>query len=186
MKVLFFVSLTVFLMSFACTPPRHSMHSWDYVQHQNVYDAARTGNLDDIKALYLIDNDTISVADERGFTPLILAAYHDQEKVIDFLLEKEVEIDNEKQTQTALQGSCYKGYSSIAKKLLEAGAHPNYKDLNGMTALHYAVQFGHTSIVKELIKHNADPALKDNNGVSPIDIAKQQDDAGMLAILGVK
>lgn len=186
MKTLIIASASILLMSFACSRLSRDFIENNKIELDNIYDSSRKGDLENIKKLYKIDSDTISKADERGFTPLILATYHNNENVVDFLIEKKVEIDNADQIQTALQGASYKGYSSIAKKLLNAGAHPNYTDMNGMTALHYAVQFGHSDIVKELIKYNADPSIKDDNGVTPIDIAKQKDDSGMLSILGIK
>ena len=186
MKTLIFAFTAVLLMSFACSRISSDFIEYSKIEKDNVYDSSRKGDLENIKKLYKINADTISKADERGFTPLILAVYHNNENVVDYLLEKKVEIDNENQTQTALQGASYKGYTSIAKKLLEAGAHPDYTDTNGMTALHYAVQFGHTAIVKELVKYNANPKIKDNNGVTPIDIAKLKDDSGMLALMGIK
>ena len=51
-------------------------------------------------------------------------------------------------------------YASIVNILLKAGADPNGRSLNGLTAIHYAVQRDCLGVVQILLKNKANPNLK--------------------------
>ena len=52
--------------------------------------------------------------------------------------------------------------------LLELGANPNWKDKDGLTALHYAVLIENEEIIELLLEHNADVNAQDNEGETPL------------------
>jgi ankyrin repeat protein len=65
---------------------------------------------------------------------------------------------------TALQLAAVTGHSEVARVLLEKGADPKLKDIDGKTALHTATLKGHEAVVRQLIEKGADLKLTDNLG----------------------
>lgn len=52
----------------------------------------------------------------------------------------------------------------IIRALLEIGANPNAKDINGVTPVLFAADVGRVDILEELIEHDGDIHHRDNNG----------------------
>ena len=73
---------------------------------------------------------------------------------------------------TALMGVCFKGYTEVAKKLIDKGADLNVRNSMGSTALIYAVTFDNPEISKLLLQNGADASLKDGRGNTAQDYAK--------------
>ncbi|WP_261387442.1 ankyrin repeat domain-containing protein [Chitinophaga pinensis] len=76
---------------------------------------------------------------------------------------------------TALMGVCFKGYTEIAKILLEHGAAVDAENGNGATALTFAATFGRNELIPLLLSHGASPLKKDKFGRNPIDYALLQE-----------
>ena len=55
--------------------------------------------------------------------------------------------------------------------LLELGADPNLRDVNGRTVLHLAVDEQDLDTVMQLLIYAADPNMADNRGVYPLHLA---------------
>ena len=68
--------------------------------------------------------------------------------------------------RTALSWAAEAGNKAIVKQLLEKGADPEAKDLNGQTPLFYAV--GNIEVVKLLLEKGANPESKDRYGRTPL------------------
>ena len=68
----------------------------------------------------------------------------------------------------ALHYASIKGFPSVAKMLIEAGAQVNALSTYGQTALKWAVQNGRTEVVRELLAAGADPLLEDSWGVTAL------------------
>lgn len=137
--------------------------------------AVRSGNVDALKGLVLYNPDLVNTYDERGFPPIVLAAYNDQSEMVQFLLNHGAIIDaRDNSGNTALMGVCFKGYLNIAKLLIDAGADVNAQNLNGATALTFACSFNRKEMAELLIGNNADPTLKDSRGNTPADHARMQ------------
>lgn len=157
-----------------------------FLNAQNIFDAARSGDVKTAKKLFTENPQTINDKDETGYTPLVLAAYHNQEDFVKFLIKSEVELKTLQNTSTALQAASYKGYCSIVKRLLEYGADPNLVDANGTSPLLYAVQFNHPECVEHLMKNGADVYYKDPNGVDALNMAKQFNNSELIELLTVE
>lgn len=137
----------------------------------NVFDACRSGNLADLEKLYKEDPSVISKKNEAGYPPIILAAYHGREKVVKFLLDKNVNINEASDYGTPLMAAVVKGSETIVKLLLDKKANTDITDINGFTALHYATQFKRVEIIALLIQAGADYKLKDGKNKSSYDYA---------------
>jgi cytohesin len=60
------------------------------------------------------------------------------------------------------------GHDIILQALLEAGANPNVRCKQQLTALHYAIQGGEVFSTKTLLRYGADPSAKDEQGWMPL------------------
>jgi len=152
-------------------------------QEKNVFDTARFGTVTEMEQLMKTDANTINAIDENGFTPLILAAYRNNEAVVRFLAPKVTTIDHNCKSGTALTASSYKGLTSVVKVLLENKANPNIADTNGTTALIYATLAKNVEIINLLLKHGANKAHKDNRGNSALEYALISNNEKLINLL---
>lgn len=60
------------------------------------------------------------------------------------------------------------GHDIILQALLEAGANPNVRCKQQLTALHYAIQGREVFSTKTLLRYGADPSAKDEQGWMPL------------------
>lgn len=150
---------------------------------QNVFEAARSGDVARIEFLMTLNPDTISTYNENGFSPLIIASYRNQVKVVEFLLSKGVDVNADSPEGTALIGSCYKGNIEIAKLLLEHKATINAQNEQGTTPLIFAVQGNNVSLVSLLVTSGANKEMKEKSGRTAMDYAKEKQNQEILDIL---
>ncbi|WP_288388712.1 ankyrin repeat domain-containing protein [uncultured Alteromonas sp.] len=152
----------------------HAQSSIDDLK-AHYFDAAREGNVELLQAFYQAGLDG-NVADEKGYTALILAAYHGHNDAVSYLLGKEninaCQEDNK--GNTALMGAIFKGHLSVARKLMFAQCNIDETNSQGQTALMFASLFDRQSLVNELIEQGANPQHKDLAGNSVADIALSQ------------
>jgi ankyrin repeat protein len=167
--------IVILLISYA------SLHA-----QKNVFDACRTGTVEEISKLYNENPDIVNKVNDAGYTPLILACYHGNEPVVKFLIEKVKDINASSNYGTALMSAVVNGNISITKLLLDKNADVNFSDSNGTTALHYAVMFKNIELIMLLINAKADKTLKDNKQKSALDYAKIANDEKINTILNNK
>ncbi|SFM98063.1 hypothetical protein SAMN05216516_101640 [Izhakiella capsodis] len=129
-----------------------------------LWDAARTGNngvIDDfIAARY-----NLNVQDERGYTAVILAAYHGHRATVENLLNAGADpCLRDKRGNTALMGAIFKGEVKIAGQLITAKCNPDTRNNAGQTAAMYAALFQRHSLLEQLKAKGADMNATDVNG----------------------
>jgi ankyrin repeat protein len=152
-------------------------------QAKDVFDTARRGTVDEMKALMAIKKDTINAVNNMGFTPLILACYRGNTEVAEFLIKNVKDVDYGSSSGTALASVAVKGNNRLAKALLEKGANPNVADATGITPLIYATQFENIELMKLLLSYKANKKQTDKEGKTPYDYAvftKNQDVINLL------
>lgn len=150
----------------------------------DIFDACRQGKLAIVKAAYAQNPAILDSSNYRGHTPLILAVYNNQPTIVKFLLAHKVNAKiQDKSGNTALMGAVFRGYLPYVEQLITAGAPVDQKNYNGATALTFAATFGRVKIAKVLLKNGANPLLPDARSQSPIDYAKNQNNAPMIALL---
>jgi ankyrin repeat protein len=140
-------------------------------QQKDVFDTARSGTMEEMKALMQKNKDTINALNPMGFSPLILACYRGNTQVADYLAKHVKDINYNSSNGTALAAASVKGYTALVKVLLENKANPNIADASGMTPLLYATQFENKEIIQLLLQYKADKKMADNEGKSPMDYA---------------
>lgn len=58
--------------------------------------------------------------------------------------------------------------SECAQMLLKSGAHPNVKQLDGQTPLHFAARIGKVEMIRLMLEHGADPQIKSDVCISKL------------------
>ena len=148
------------------------------------FDAAREGDSAMLGAFYQAGLD-VNVADEKGYTALILAAYHGHTGTVNFLISKAnanpCQEDN--RGNTALMGAIFKGHVSVAKQLVFADCDIDEENEQGQTALMFASLFDRQEIINTLIDKGANPAHMDKAGNSVADIALSQGNYELAKVL---
>lgn len=149
----------------------------------DIFDASRKGQLNEVISIYSKTPDVINLNNEEGYSPLILACYHDNEEVVSFLVDKVSDINGTSNYGTPLMAAVVKGNLNIMEMLLDRKAETNIADANGTTALHYAVMFKNYEAIKLLIEADADLKIKDNRGQSALDYAAIYNDKKLNNLL---
>jgi ankyrin repeat protein len=151
---------------------------------KDYYEAAKVGNVTVLREEFKAGV-PIGIADSRGYTALIYAAYYGQEDTVDFLLEQGADpCQKDLRGNSALMGAIFKGNFRIALRLMNTACSVNTKNHAEQTALMYASLFGRKDIAEKLIERGADKSLMDQNGFSAKSLAVSQGNDEMLDVLG--
>lgn len=174
------------------------------------FDAIRAGNHDEVERLLLLDGGLIH-AKEKGLSPVLVAAYHLEPNLADFLADKTVTLNIFEAAATGrtthlvrllarnpdlvnafaddgfqpLGLACFFGHLEAADYLVRAGASintPSNNELNA-TPLQSAVAGGHAPIVKMLLKSGAQPNVRERGGVTPLHAAAINGDTESIQLL---
>jgi len=147
-------------------------------------DACRRGDMGDVAKMCELFPELINESDNKGFTPLIIAAYNNQSDIIELLLQHGADSNiGDHNGNTALMGAVFKGYDPIVYKLLDAGADPNRQNAQGATALTFAATFHRNQVAQRLLQAGADKSIADRFGKTPLDHARIQDNETLVQLL---
>jgi serine/threonine-protein phosphatase 6 regulatory ankyrin repeat subunit B len=130
----------------------------------------------------------VNETDERVRTAFLVAAWRGRKRIVEVLLEQEVDVDTTVPTTkfggwTALIAVSVQGNPDIVKLLLDNGADMNAKDEKGNTALFHASGRGHAEIVEMLLDNEADMNAKDKNGQTALIEASEKGHAEIVVML---
>ena len=140
----------------------------------SLHNAAVVGNLNMVELL-IEKGASVNIADSKyNKTALHYAALYGKESIVNALLEAKGIDVNAKDDRGCipLHSVAQKGYTNIAKALIEHGADINTKSEHNLTPLHYAARGGHLDIIKLLVEKGADIKVLSTDGKTPLDIAK--------------
>ncbi|RXM31229.1 Ankyrin repeat domain-containing protein 27 [Acipenser ruthenus] len=125
--------------------------------------------------------------DDRGYTPLHIAAICGQSSLIDLLVSKGAVVNaTDYHALTPLHLSCQKGFQSGTLLLLHYKASTNMQDINGNTPLHLACMYGHEDCVKALVYYDAHSCrldIQNDKGDTPLHIAARWGYEGVIEVL---
>ncbi|XP_070195077.1 transient receptor potential cation channel subfamily A member 1-like isoform X2 [Littorina saxatilis] len=112
-----------------------------------VHFAAAQGNLDMIKLMHSLQEEnfmtSLYICDAMNMTPLHRAALFNHKAVVEFLLEKGVDINSKDDTgRTPLLLAASKGCWDTVQVLVGGGADVRVRDRNSQNFLHLAIRFG--------------------------------------------
>ncbi|MHC4269709.1 MAG: ankyrin repeat domain-containing protein [Planctomycetota bacterium] len=125
---------------------------------------------------YLLDKGAnYNGLDDRGNTPLTLAAEFKHPEIIELLEQYGAEpLDDSINEQIILISAARRGDLAAVKQSLSDGALVNGKNQSGETALTVAIREGRLTVVEELLSSGADPNLSGpyiGLGYSPLHLA---------------
>lgn len=141
---------------------------------QDVFEAARTGNVKRLKELIALKKDTISALNDRGFDPLMIACYRGQTTCAKFLLQNGADVNRPSAEGSALQAACYQNNTELAVLLIKKGADLNVQGPDGNTALMYAVLNQNEKLVKTLVKAGSDLTKRNTDNQTAYSLATTQ------------
>ena len=150
------------------------------ISANNVYDCTGKNRIEIVKLLLEAGADP-NIQTLNGDTPLIEASQRKymEEEIISLLLSYKADSNIKRNKRnlitsrpqydwTALIYAANEGLTKVVSLLLKAGANPNIKDDDGVTALNKAALKGYTEIVSLLLKAGANPNIKVKNGVTAL------------------
>ncbi|KAI9859796.1 MAG: hypothetical protein M1813_006513 [Trichoglossum hirsutum] len=109
---------------------------------------------------------SLLVKTKEGQTPLILAAEHGLDEIVQ-LMAKSIELDiTDDMGQSALHKAAKNGYTSIVK-LLVPKANLTQSDNGGYAPLNLAAESGKLEVIKVLLENGADPTRTTDMGRTP-------------------
>ncbi|XP_078253613.1 ankyrin repeat domain-containing protein 12 isoform X2 [Rhinoraja longicauda] len=116
--------------------------------------------------------DKVNKRNERGETPLHMAAIRGETKQVKELISQGADVNvKDFADWTPLHEACNLGYYEVAKQLILAGADVNTRGLENDTPLHDAASNGHRDIVKLLLRNGGDAYQMNYRGERPVDVA---------------
>ena len=137
-----------------------------------IHDAARDGDLGKVKELLKSNPDLVFSKDDRGFTPLHLAAQKGHKDVAELLLANGADVNAKgNKGYTPLNEAAVYGHKDVAELLLAYKAEVNAKSDDNVTPLHGAADKGFIDVVKLLLANKAEVNAKADYGVTPLHLA---------------
>ncbi|KAM6223722.1 ankyrin repeat domain-containing protein 27 [Rhynchocyon petersi] len=125
--------------------------------------------------------------DDRGHTPLHVAALCGQASLIDLLVSRGAMVNaTDYHGSTPLHLACQKGYQSVTLLLLHYRAGADIQDSSGDTPLHVACAHGHEDCVKALVYYDVNSCRLDignEKGDTPLHIAARWGYQGIIETL---
>jgi uncharacterized protein len=142
----------------------------------DIFEAAAYGDSVRVGALLSEKPSLLNQYSTDGWTPLHLAAYFGNMKVLDLLIDLEVDVLLRSKNQmevTALHSALSNKHWDAARLLIEKGADIHAKTAGGLlTPLHYAAANGSLEIVKFLVTLGVDADAKTEEGKKPDELAR--------------
>jgi ankyrin repeat protein/tRNA A-37 threonylcarbamoyl transferase component Bud32 len=150
----------------------------------DIHDAAKSGDIDRVKALLQSNPHLISSKTPEGLTPLHEAALYGRKDVVVLLLERKAEINStDNGGGTALHYAAMNGHKDIVELLLTGNAEVNANNLDGDTPLDYAAMKDRSDIIKRLLANNADVNVTDKLGADALHFAAQEGHTDVVELL---
>jgi len=147
-------------------------------------EACDKGELQAVKK-FLKDGANPNIANENGFTPLLLAVQSGSLPIVKVLVEGKADLEGKHTPSdaTPVISACLVGHLDILKYLTESGAKLDVRTKNGATPLHYAVSQNHKEVVQFLISKGVDVNAKDKDGATPLHAVALTGDYEIATIL---
>lgn len=124
--------------------------------------------------------------DDRGYTPLHVAAICGQAQLIDLLVHKGAPVNaTDYHALTPLHLACQRGYQGVSLLLLHYKANTDAQDNNGNTPLHLACMYGHEDCVKALVyyDHMCRLDVQNDKGDTALHMAARWGYEGIIQVL---
>ena len=144
----------------------------------DLFDAIRSGNGAEVRAILERDPAAVNRRNDRGHTPVLIAQYHHKKDIVQDLLAREPELD--------VFDACCVGRSARVAQLLDTDPSLlNAYNSDGFFPLGLAAFFGHPDTVQLLVKRGADVAQVARNPmkIQPLHAGAASKNAEVVKIL---
>ena len=139
---------------------------------QEIFDAARNGNLGKVQELIEQDPQLVNRRDETGRTPLHWAARGVHFELLQYLADRGADVNARDANGTmALHSVAARGHLAACRCLVEHGAAVDVKNSPGVTPFYYAALQGKREVLEYLLAHGANKAdleMRDTWGRTPL------------------
>ncbi|CDP14954.1 unnamed protein product [Coffea canephora] len=156
-------------------PSRPATSATNNTADEELHGAARSGDLEAVQRICSTNPLAINSRDKHSRTPLHLAAWSGQTKVVEYLCKKADVGAAAMDDMGAIHFAAQKGHTEVVRILFNSGVPIKSHNRKGMTALHYAAQGSHLELVKYLIKKGATIDAKNKAGKTPVDLAGSEE-----------
>ncbi|XP_037571923.2 ankyrin repeat and SOCS box protein 9 [Dermacentor silvarum] len=137
----------------------------EFVARLSIHEAARTGDLHVIKLLLKSDPKRMETVDERGWTPIHLAAANGHAEVVRYLAVEGADVAALDPTSyTAMHLAAMNGHNACLEVLLKVGADVDNITADGFTPLHLAALNNYADCVRTLLSWGANLAVEGRAG----------------------
>lgn len=143
----------------------------------DLHAAATVGELARVRQLVEADRGSIASYSADGFPPLALAAYMGRLDVVDYLLAEGADVNQIGKNRgrfTALTGAVSSRHREVVRRLLEAGADPNYWYQGGLTPVLEAAANGDIPILELLTARGGDLTAETEQGKTALSLAEER------------
>jgi len=126
------------------------------VRAEDIHEAVKKGDLAGVRGILAAQPDSLKAVNERGYTPLHIAAREGQVEIASFLIEKGAELEAKNSTGfTPLFLAVLSKRPEIVRFFLEKGADVNAQTRFQTTPLFTAAESGNGEIIRALIEKGA-------------------------------
>ncbi|XP_071037669.1 uncharacterized protein [Parasteatoda tepidariorum] len=137
----------------------------EYLSTVSIHEAAGKGDLHVVKLLTKKDTKQMETVDERGWTPIHLAAAHGHSEVVKYLAGEGAHLSAlDPSSYTALHLASMNGHNHVLEVLLPMGVDVDSITAEGFSALHLAVMNGHLECISTLLQWGASLEKRDALG----------------------
>ena len=151
---------------------------------EDIVEAAKSGDLNKVKAILLKDKSKLNAIDKRNFTSLHWAGMRAHWDIFKYLIEKGADLNvvgGDGGTQ--INWTAHHDKLQMIKLLVESGAKLNNRNQWGMTELHTAVWRGCIKVAGYLLDKGSDPNIKTNEGWTVLHMAYRSGHDNVIEML---
>ncbi|XP_028167772.1 ankyrin repeat, SAM and basic leucine zipper domain-containing protein 1 [Ostrinia furnacalis] len=148
------------------------------------------GNVKEVEKIVTCDlHNNVNLKLDSGWTPLMHACFHGQDKIVDLLLEKGADPNLHADSVTPVMAACSNSSANkdtiyyIITRLIDKGCILNIGDKYGQTPLMRAIGSGFVAVVEKLLGENVNIEMRDQQGWTALFWAAHHNQPEILEML---